>query len=201
MRRLLLALIAVVGCRPLSAVNAYDEERAKNNFSHELVICAAYFNIGAEGAKRTGDKKASEMLQQVSDALLEDARKYNKDETVLARFQLALEEQANLIHRDYANLSIVQVKHKDLCKQVSENPHARLEYWRGKSELAQQALRADLGSRWRGSLGRSREVLGGLNERFLDSIGTESRRVCEHTVSMLLGRRFYGHTVHAHPVG
>ncbi len=132
MRRILPALTAAGSFLFLSTANAYDEERAKNNFSHELVICAAYFNIGAEGAKRTGDKKASEMLQQVSDALLEDARKYNKEKAVLSRFQLALEEQANLIHRDYANLSILIVKYKDLCKQVSENPHARLDYWRQK---------------------------------------------------------------------
>lgn len=132
MRKPLPALIAVGGFLFLSAANAYDEVRAKNNFNHELVICAAYFNIGAEGAKRAGNKKTSEMLQQVSDALLEEARKHNKDETVLSRYRLALEEQASLIHRDYANLSVLIVKYKDLCKQVSENPQARLDYWRQK---------------------------------------------------------------------
>lgn len=134
MRRVLILLALTVASGSLfsSAAKAYDEERAKNNFSHELVICAAYYSIGAEGARRTGDKRASETSQQVSDVLLERALKYSRQETVLSRFQLALEEQANLIHRDYANFSILMVKYKDLCKQITEDPQSRLDYWRQK---------------------------------------------------------------------
>jgi hypothetical protein len=107
MRRALFTLTAVSGFVISSSASAYDEKRARSNFSHEMVICAAYYSIAAEGVRRTGNKKTSEIIQKVSDALLERAREYSIDETVLSRFRIALEDQANLIHRDYDNVSVV----------------------------------------------------------------------------------------------
>lgn len=109
---------------------AYDEDRAKENFSSELVICAAYYQIAAEGVRRTGQHEKYEELMRVADFLLQNARKYNIDETVLARHKLALENHANLIHKDYSNLSILTVKYRDICEQVTEEPEERLNFWR-----------------------------------------------------------------------
>ncbi len=110
----------------------YEEERARDNFSHELVICAAYYDVGAEGARRVGEKEGAFQMELLAGYLMEMAREYTRDDVLLARYKLAFEDHVKTMDGDYANLSLLIVKYKDLCKQVVENPEARLKYWRDK---------------------------------------------------------------------
>ncbi len=127
-----LFLLAITIGLPMPIVWAYDEERAKNNFASELVECAAYFSIGSEGIKRSGNLEAASKSEATSNAALNAARQYSNDDIVLARFNLALEGQANLIDHDYANLSLLTAKYGDICKRAVENPHERFQYWKDK---------------------------------------------------------------------
>ncbi len=129
--RLLAAAISL-SILPLTDCWGYEEERARDNFSHELVICAAYYDVGAEGARRVGEKEGAFQMELLAGYLIEMARKYTRENVLLARYKLAFEDHVKTMDGDYANLSLLIVKYKDLCKQVVENPEARLKYWRDK---------------------------------------------------------------------
>jgi len=110
----------------------YDEERAENNYSHELVDCAAYYDIGAEGARRTGHNNEAIVIKKGSDRALDIARKYSRDDVISARYNMAIEDHIKLIDGNYSNLSLLIVKYKDICKKAIEDPNGRLNYWKQK---------------------------------------------------------------------
>ena len=131
----MLAAAILLSSLSLTDCWGYEEERTRDNFSHELVVCSAYFDIAAEGIRRTGlagSEEAAIAYETASMQLGALARKLSRDDVVLARYKLALEDHIKTIRGDYSNLSLLTVKYSDLCKQVLEKPEARLKYWRDK---------------------------------------------------------------------
>jgi hypothetical protein len=124
----LFCLLALV---PLG-VHAADEETARNNFSSELVECAAYYDISAEGIRRTGNLEAAARVEATAKSALDMARRYSRDDVVLARYKLSMEDQIKTIDGNYSNLSLLMLKYKDICKQALETPQVRLNYWEKK---------------------------------------------------------------------
>lgn len=111
---------------------AADEDTAKNNFASELVECAAYYDIGAEGIRRTGNLDYAAASEKAAKTALGIARQYSRDDVVLARYKLAMEGHIKTIDGNYSNLSLLIVKYKDICKQAIETTQDRLNYWRKK---------------------------------------------------------------------
>ncbi len=128
----MLAAATLLSILPLTDCWGYEEETAMDNFSHELVICAAYYSVGAEAARAVGKNEGALQLDLLAGYLLEMARGYAPDDVCLARYKLAVEDHVKTMDGDYANLSLLIVKYRDLCTQVIENPEARLKYWRDK---------------------------------------------------------------------
>jgi len=124
-------LLFLLTLAPLDARTA-DEETARNNFASELVECAAYFDICAEGIRRTGNLEGAVKAEAAAKSALDIARIYSRDDVVLARYKLAMEHQIKTIDGNYANLSLLIVKYKDICKQALETPEVRLNYWKKK---------------------------------------------------------------------
>ncbi len=126
----MLAATVLLSMLPFTDCWGYEDERAMDNFSHELVICAAFYGVGAEGARRVGKNEGAFQLELLAIYLMEMARGYASDEVLLAQYKLALEDHVKTMDGDYANLSLLTVKYRDLCTQVVGNPEARLKYWR-----------------------------------------------------------------------
>jgi hypothetical protein len=122
-----LATICLLVAAPL-AISA-EPEKAINDFTSEFVDCAAYYSIGAEGARRGNHQQSAERADQASQRAIQIASLFSEPETVAARMQLYLKDQASLIKNDYANLSVLMVRYGDSCKVALENPRARLIFW------------------------------------------------------------------------
>ena len=111
---------------------AYDGDRAINNLASDFCECGAYYTIGAEGLRRTGKLEGATSSEGSSKLALEAARKVSRDDTVLARYKLALDEQTTSMNSDYANVSILILRYGSLCKRAMEDPLGRLRYWLDK---------------------------------------------------------------------
>lgn len=61
----------------------------------------------------------------------------SNEEVAKARVEMALDEQKEMIKNDFANISLLLVKYKDVCKIAVENPELRREYWLGKGSQTQ----------------------------------------------------------------
>ena len=125
---LVACMVSILPC----AAWGYDEERAANNFSHELVECAAYFNIGAEGARRGGHKEAANVLDKSEEKAIDIANKYSRDDVILARYKMAYEAHLKKIDGNLSNMSLLIIEYKDICKEAIEDPIGRLNYWKQK---------------------------------------------------------------------
>lgn len=130
MRVLTIALILIALAS--QKIWASDEENARNNFASELVECAAYYDIGAEGIRKTGDLEGATASEKVAKTALDIAQQYSSEKVVLARYPLALDGHVKTIDGNYSNLSLLIVKYGEICKQALEFPHDRLNYWRKK---------------------------------------------------------------------
>ncbi len=128
----MLAAATLLSILPLTDCWGYEEEAVIDNFSRELVICAAYYSVGAEGARRVEKNEVALQMDLLAGYLMEMARGYAPDDVCLARYKLAFDDHVKTIDGDFANLSLLIVKYRDLCRQVTENPEARLQYWRDK---------------------------------------------------------------------
>ena len=130
--RLIISILSFLLAASLQESSASDEETARNNLASELVECAAYYDIAAEGIRRTGNLEGAAVSEKAAQTALEIARQYSRDEVVLARYKLAMEGHIKTIDGNYSNLSLLIVKYKDICKQALETPQDRLNYWRKK---------------------------------------------------------------------
>ncbi len=106
---------------------AFDEDRAINNMAHDLAICSAYFTVISEMPQlATGVKEqystAGFVTYSASTALT------NKN-SATARLDLAVKEMLTTLDGKAENWSILIHSHRDKCKELLENPDARMTYW------------------------------------------------------------------------
>lgn len=110
---------------------------ATNNASHEMIECAAYFTIVAEGMRITPGADTAKGADQY-DSAREAALMYalalaesinQKPETLKARLEMSMQGMIDEIDRDYVNISILLNKYAVPCKSAVEDPAARLQWW------------------------------------------------------------------------
>ncbi|MCS5708796.1 hypothetical protein CC99x_007750 [Candidatus Berkiella cookevillensis] len=127
-----LALIFMLILIPFSA-NAYDQSRAKNNFSYELAECSVYFLLISEAASRKKKTQEGDELsiryRDAGEALLEGAISFSHPETAVARAELLMKEMIADIDNNFENISILMNKYMSQCEQIYEKSEERLQYW------------------------------------------------------------------------
>jgi hypothetical protein len=140
-RRRLTVLLLLV----LSAGGAIGQEdrlrQVFNNLAHDHIACAAYFTIGAQCAARSNQPELGKRLEVISDEIMKRAATYTKeaglrDETILARFKLAINGMMRDMEKDCGNVSIVMAQHNDACEVITKAPDKRAD------ELIKRSLRA-----------------------------------------------------------
>ena len=108
---------------------ATDEKTAKANVSKELAVCAAYFFIGSEVAKKNGDAELANTIKTTADVALVASIKLSDKETSTSTLKLAIGDHQRLINNDSNNIGILIRKYKTLCKELIANPKKRIDFW------------------------------------------------------------------------
>lgn len=112
-----------------SFASAVSEEEAKSNVAKELSVCAAYFFIGAEAAKKNGDEALANSIKTTADAALVIAIKLSDKETAKSALEVAMKDHQRLINNKTGNIGVLIRKYKTLCKDIMTSPKNRYESW------------------------------------------------------------------------
>lgn len=116
----------------LSPVTAYEPERAKTNFAHELAECAAYFMLVS---KAPGiDKQASQKLWDSGMSLSMLSAQLTSEKLSLARVDLEMKTMKREMEGKWENISIINNKYGYPCQDLTKDPEARFEYWLNKKD-------------------------------------------------------------------
>ena len=121
-----------------SSANAYDMERAQNNFHSDLVYCSEYFLFVADSITRHPTQTpqsapSAKMYREKAEDLLKIALITSDDpELTVARKSLANKHIIKLIRGTYNNFSIVIDEFDEDCWATDKDPIARLQYWLDK---------------------------------------------------------------------
>lgn len=115
---------AAAGDRPLIE-QATDPavKDAINNAHHEMVICAAFWAISAQGLRQKDpNSEAAVGVDQHAGALMSALRLLHSDEVSLARYEMALADQMERMKRDFSNFSLLLADHLEPCKAIGASP-------------------------------------------------------------------------------
>ena len=111
---------------------AYDTERAMNNFAHELADCAAFYMLSSKAPGL--DESTSKKLLDGGLVFSELSAKFTNEKLALARFELAVESMGREMENNWSNFSILLNKYGYPCKDLLENPEAKLQHWLNKKD-------------------------------------------------------------------
>jgi hypothetical protein len=111
-----------------NVANAYELEKAKNNMSHELSNCSAYYLIVAQ-AMDNHTPNAGDGYRQRGEESLNLASLLLNQKTVMARFQLTVTDMLEEIDHNFSNTSRLKIKHHKICFTDLDT---RMQYWRDK---------------------------------------------------------------------
>lgn len=125
--RILLFLLLIPG-----AGLCYEPERARNNLAHDFAECAAYYQLMGEQPRI--DDAAKKNFSDVSASLMQLSVGLTSLKLAYARFEMALKTLTREMDNNWGNLSIVLNKYAYPCKDMVENPQARLQYWLDKKD-------------------------------------------------------------------
>ena len=128
-------LVAFVAWTAATVIAASQEsQQVFNDMAMELAECAAYFgivSIAMENSKKPD--QAAEWNKQ-RDKALEFAAMVTKEaglkqETVGARFSMAVEDMIKRIDRNTSNISILMADYNERCIEAMTEPKKRARYW------------------------------------------------------------------------
>jgi len=106
---------------------AFDEDRAINNMAHDLAICSAYFTVISEMPQLpTGVK---EQYSNAGFVMYSASTSLTNKNSATARLEMAVQEMLTTLDGKAENWSILIHSYRDKCKELSENPDARMAYW------------------------------------------------------------------------
>jgi len=100
----------------------------------ELIECGTFYSIYRQLLLNTNENELAKLADPAISSLNNMAAKIGDKigilpEAVLAKMRLQYEAQTNLMNNDANNLSILIVKYKDKCKQVTENLDSRFLFY------------------------------------------------------------------------
>jgi len=109
--------------------SAEEDKKAKSNVAKELAVCAGYFFIGSEAAKKSGDEALASSIKTTADAALVTSIKLSDKKTATNSLQIAMKDHQRIINNNTANIGVLIRKYKTLCKEIMTSPKKRYEYW------------------------------------------------------------------------
>ena len=109
-------------------------EQVFNEVAHEMIECAAYFGIVSVAMENSNKPDMAEHYKKFGDdallkALFATKKAGMKDETVSARYQMALNEMSDRIGMNTSNISILMAKYNDVCIEAMTDVNKRLQFW------------------------------------------------------------------------
>ena len=111
---------------------AYDSERAKNNFAHDLAQCAAYYMLVSKAPSL--DESTSKKLWDSGMSLSVFSAQLTSEKLALARVDLEMITMQREMENTWDNTSIINNKYGYFCKDLAEKPESRLQYWLNKED-------------------------------------------------------------------
>ncbi len=126
-KRLFLFLLVTPG-----VVLSYDLDRARNNLAHEFAECGAYYQLLAQQPRL--DDAMKKRFSEDGTNLVKLSATFTNMNLATARYELALKTMTREMDSDWGNMSIVLNKYAFSCKDLAENPDARLRYWLDKKD-------------------------------------------------------------------
>jgi len=130
----LLLAIGVITLPGMAAAQQQSVQLRLNNYSHQSLICGIYYKIAAQCIKNRGSDD-SIALGNRYDSLSSDAvgESYEtgklagvSEKALLARSEIASREMARDIEGKCVNISVLNLKHGDVCRQFIESREATL---------------------------------------------------------------------------
>jgi hypothetical protein len=130
MKRLAILLVLLSG-----VAQAYEADRAKNNFAHEMVRCAAYFATASECVANTmPEEPLAQALDLQAALLLQGSAELTSTEVMNARLKMEYESMHDAINNRCENISTLMVEHQDVCTSLSNDPESRMLFWLQKED-------------------------------------------------------------------
>lgn len=124
--RFLLALFCFI---PVAA-NAYDIQRAQANLASDYASCAAFYMITTQVL--TDNQKDASKAEVAARNSLDMAVKLSNREVTSARVGMVTQMMMEDMNNDWSNWAIVLNKYGPTCREITDNPVERLEYWLNK---------------------------------------------------------------------
>ena len=116
----------------LNSAVAYEPDRARVNFAHEMAECAAYFMFVSAAPEL--DAPIVSGLRDRFNLLMEFSATLSTPELAAARAQLAGKTIAREMQGSWENMSIINNKYGYTCIDIVANPEVRMQYWLDKTD-------------------------------------------------------------------
>ena len=107
-----------------------------NNLSFEYSECQHYYYLIVSEALKTNnpDPKVIQDYLSASKSAGDIAFVFGQEagltvEAMLARTKISVDQMLKSMNNNYANISVLFVKYKDLCEGLLKNPEIRNQYW------------------------------------------------------------------------
>lgn len=115
-----------------TVAGAYDSHRAQINLASDYASCAAFYMMATE-VLRNNSKDGSGAEAAAKNALDMSVKLSNRKVTS-SRLELVTEMMMEEMNNDWSNWAVVVNKYGSTCKEITENPVQRLQYWLNKED-------------------------------------------------------------------
>jgi hypothetical protein len=132
-----LPMIVLATSLAASDAASQDAQEVFNNMAAETIQCAAYYTITSVALEASDKHDLAQQYEKVSAQALGHAGIVTKEaglkeETVGARYKIAVDEMMSRIGQDTSNISILMADYDKLCIEVMNDPEKRGRYWSDK---------------------------------------------------------------------
>lgn len=115
-----------------TVAGAYEIKRAEANMASDYATCAAYYMIATHVLKDNGKDVSG--AEGAAKNALDMAVALSNREVTSARLEMATQMMMDDIKNDWSNWAIVVNKYGFPCKEITENPAKRFQYWLNKND-------------------------------------------------------------------
>jgi hypothetical protein len=110
-------------------------EQIINNVAQEMAECAAYFGVVSVALENSNEPVKAEafkkfMYDALNKAAIATKEAGLKEETVGARYNLAIKDMSERIGKNTSNISILMGDYDGRCIEAMTDVNKRIEFWR-----------------------------------------------------------------------
>ena len=122
--------ILALCCFIPAVAGAADTQRAQANLASDYASCAAFYMVTTQ-VLRDNSKNATGAEAAARNAL-DMAVKLSNRKVTSARVDMVTQMMMADMNNDWSNWAVVLNKYGPTCREITENPIQRLEYWLNK---------------------------------------------------------------------